>query len=89
MQALSELVQLAKSEIDSAANLTALDTIRVFYFGKKGALTIRLKELSQLPVDERPATGKKINLEDLTYWNVELQEAYFSYKEAHSKREGS
>lgn len=62
MQALSELVQLAKSEIDSAANLTALDTIRVFYFGKKGALTIRLKELSQLPVDERPATGKKINL---------------------------
>tara|TARA_B100000035_G_C20767590_1_gene451165 strand:+ start:384 stop:575 length:192 start_codon:yes stop_codon:yes gene_type:complete len=32
-------------------------------------------------------SGKKINLEDLTYWNVELQEAYFSYKEAHKKRE--
>ena len=38
---------------------------------------------------ECAVTGKKINLEDLTYWNVELQEAYFSYKEAHSKREGS
>ena len=24
-------------------------------------------------------TEKKINLEDLTYWNVELQEPYFSY----------
>ena len=32
-------------------------------------------------------SGKKINLENLTYWNVELQEAYFSYKEASQKRE--
>ena len=32
-------------------------------------------------------SGKKINLEDLTYWNVELQEAYFSYREAFKKRE--
>ena len=32
-------------------------------------------------------SGKKINLEDLTYWNVELQEPYFSYKEASEKRE--
>ena len=32
-------------------------------------------------------SGKKINLENLTYWNVELQEAYFSYKEAFQKRE--
>ena len=32
-------------------------------------------------------SGKKILLKDLNYWNVELQEAYFSYKEAHKKRE--
>jgi len=32
-------------------------------------------------------SGKKIPLEDLTYWNVEQQEAYFSYKEANTKRE--
>ena len=32
-------------------------------------------------------SGKEINLDDLTYWNVELQEAYFSYKEAFKKRE--
>ena len=30
---------------------------------------------------------KKINLDNLVYWNVELQEAYFSYKEAFDKRE--
>ena len=32
-------------------------------------------------------SGKKISLENLTYWNVELQEPYFSYKEAFQKRE--
>ncbi len=36
---------------------------------------------------ECAVTGKKIDLENLTYWNVELQEAYFSYKEAFQKRE--
>ena len=32
---------------------------------------------------------KKIPLKDLNYWNVELQEAYFSYVEASKKRENS
>ena len=27
-------------------------------------------------------SGKQIGLENLSYWNVDLQEAYFSYKEA-------
>ena len=31
-------------------------------------------------------SGKKIPLEDLTYWNVEEQEAYFSYIEASMKK---
>ena len=30
---------------------------------------------------------KKINLNNLNYWNVDLQEAYFSFKEAHLKNE--
>ena len=30
---------------------------------------------------------KKISLENLTYWNVESQEAYFSYFEACQKKE--
>jgi len=32
-------------------------------------------------------SGKKINLNELTYWNVDLQEAYFSYNEAFIKNE--
>ena len=32
-------------------------------------------------------SGKKISLNNLTYWNVELQEAYFSPKEAQQRYE--
>ena len=32
-------------------------------------------------------SGKKIPLNQLNYWNVELQEPYFSYIEANQKRE--
>ena len=32
-------------------------------------------------------SGKRISIESLNYWNVELQEAYFSYVEASLKRE--
>ena len=34
-------------------------------------------------------SGKKISIDNLNYWNVELQEAYFSYKEAYQKRENT
>ena len=32
-------------------------------------------------------SGKKIPIENLSYWSVEDQEPYFSYKEANIKRE--
>jgi len=35
---------------------------------------------------ECAVSGKKIEIEKLTYWNVELQEPYFSYKEAFKKK---
>ena len=35
---------------------------------------------------ECAVSGKRIDLENLTYWNVELQEPYLSYLEADKKR---
>ena len=32
-------------------------------------------------------SGKKIPLDNLNYWNVDTQEAYYSYKEAQLKKE--
>ena len=34
-------------------------------------------------------SGKEIKLEELNYWNVDLQEPYYSYGEASKKREDS
>jgi phenylalanyl-tRNA synthetase alpha chain len=61
MQALNELVDTAASAIDAAGDLAALDAVRVQYMGKKGELTARLKNLSQLSAEERPAAGQEIN----------------------------
>jgi len=61
MRALSELIATAASEIDAATDLATLEVVRVNYFGKKGELTTRLKSLSELPAEERPAAGQEIN----------------------------
>jgi hypothetical protein len=36
---------------------------------------------------ECAVSGKKINIENLTYWNVDTQEAYYSYVEASKERD--
>lgn len=61
MQALEEILQHAKSAIQSTTDLKSLDNYRVQYLGKKGQLTEYLKTLGQLPPEERPAAGQKIN----------------------------
>jgi len=61
MQSLSELIARATSEIDAAADLAALDAVRVSLLGKKGELTARLKSLGQLAPEERAVAGAEIN----------------------------
>jgi phenylalanyl-tRNA synthetase alpha chain len=61
MQSVDELLELAKTEIEATDSLAALDAVRVSYLGKKGCLTQRLKALSGLPTEERPAAGQQIN----------------------------
>lgn len=61
MQALEEILRHAESAIQSTTDLKSLDNLRVQYLGKKGQLTEYLKTLGQLPPEERPAAGQKIN----------------------------
>lgn len=58
---LNALLERAREEIEGAADLNALDQIRIRLLGRKGELTQRLKSLGQLPADERPAAGQLIN----------------------------
>lgn len=58
---LEALQQAALETIEGAADLASLESLRVRFLGKKGELTARLKSLSALPPEERPAAGAAIN----------------------------
>jgi phenylalanyl-tRNA synthetase alpha chain len=59
---LARLRNEAVAAAQAAPDLTALDAVRVKYLGKKGLLTLQLRELGRLPAEERPEAGKAINL---------------------------
>ena len=61
MRDLDELISLAQADIDASSDLASLDLVRVRLLGKKGELTILLKQLGSLPKAERPAAGEAIN----------------------------
>ena len=60
-QDLENLLQQASHSISQSGDMAALDVVRVAYLGKKGELTAQLKNLGQLPAEERPAAGQAIN----------------------------
>lgn len=58
---MQSLAQHALDEIAKAGTLAALDALRVHYLGKKGVLTDQLKNLRDVPAEQRPAAGQIIN----------------------------
>ena len=61
MEKLTDIVNRALEAVSSSEDLVRLDDVRVEYLGKKGTLTQRLKQLGQLPAEERPQAGQAIN----------------------------
>jgi len=62
LEDLSQLLTSAVQAVQAAADLNQLDDVRVEYLGKKGKFTERLKNLSKLPVEQRPLAGKEVNI---------------------------
>jgi phenylalanyl-tRNA synthetase alpha chain len=61
MRALDELLRESVAAIADAADLRALDDIRVRLVGKKGEVTAQLKTLSGLAPEQRRDAGQRIN----------------------------
>jgi len=61
MQELEQLINQAIAAVDTATDLMTLDQVRIDYLGRKGQLTLQLKQLGTLPADERPRAGQEIN----------------------------
>ena len=58
---LDQLLSDARARIESAADLAALDALRVELLGKSGSVTALLKTLGSLSPDERKARGAEVN----------------------------
>jgi len=61
MSDIDSILDSARGEIAGVADLPQLEALRVKYLGKQGSLTVQLKGLGQLPADQRPAAGQRIN----------------------------
>ena len=58
---LEQVLNDAQAAVNGAADLRALDDVRVRYLGKSGVFTEQLKQLGKLPKEQRPAAGQEIN----------------------------
>ncbi|BAH83268.1 phenylalanine--tRNA ligase subunit alpha [Candidatus Ishikawella capsulata] len=61
MSPLEKLVFQAIADINTANDIYSLETVRTNYLGKKGHLTIQMKKLRELPIDQLPVVGAAIN----------------------------
>jgi phenylalanyl-tRNA synthetase alpha chain len=78
---LGTIVDQTLGEIARAADLNALEQIRVRLLGKTGVITEQLKSLGGLPAESRPSAGQRINEakqslgEAITRRRAELEQA--------------
>jgi len=61
MDHLSKITEDALGKIKSCTDLNVLNDIRVEFLGKKGVITLLMKEMKDLSPEERPAFGQKVN----------------------------
>ncbi|HHW4671693.1 MAG TPA: phenylalanine--tRNA ligase subunit alpha [Xylella fastidiosa subsp. multiplex] len=55
------LTAQALADVAAAQNLDHLEFLRVALLGKNGSITLQLKQLGKLPVEQRKAIGEKLN----------------------------
>jgi len=58
---LAQLLAQAERATEAAADVAAVEALRVQYLGKKGLLTEQLKQLGGLAPEDRPRVGKWVN----------------------------
>ncbi|ALQ95814.1 phenylalanyl-tRNA synthetase [Xylella fastidiosa] len=61
MNDIESLTDQALADVAAAQNLDHLEVLRVALLGKNGSITLQLKQLGKLPVEQRKAIGEKVN----------------------------
>ena len=60
-QSIDQIYASAIGEIEAAASLDDVQNLNIKYLGRKGAITQFLRNISQLPEQDRPSAGKQAN----------------------------
>ncbi|MBR2761114.1 MAG: phenylalanine--tRNA ligase subunit alpha [Solobacterium sp.] len=58
---MEQVLSEARSAIESAASLDGLNAVRIQFLGKKGSIQSLMAEMKNLPREEKPAFGQKVN----------------------------
>jgi len=74
-ESLDALAKTAQADVASAADLAALEAVRIRYLGRKGSLAAVLRGLGDLSSAERPAAGKRALEAALDVRQTELEAA--------------
>ena len=59
---LQDIKNSAEIELNNAKTVDELYQLKVKFFGKQGALTLIMKDMGDMPKEERPIFGKEVNL---------------------------
>ena len=84
MDKILEVQEAALQAISEASDLESLNQIRIQYLGKKGSIQALMGEMKELPKEEKPAFGSKVNVckqtvtEELEKKQVELESSALS-----------
>ncbi|MEA5002600.1 MAG: phenylalanine--tRNA ligase subunit alpha [Christensenella sp.] len=77
-----EIVKKAQEEIGAAGSSGELTDIRVKYLGKKGEITMLMKQMGTLAPEERPAFGQAVNAA-----RASVEQALFAASEKIAQKE--
>lgn len=80
MSKIAEIKSSFEAEVKSCVKISEVQDMKVKYLGKSGELTALLKEIKNLPSEERPVFGAKVN-ELRNFIENALQEKLFKVKE--------
>jgi phenylalanyl-tRNA synthetase alpha chain len=61
LENLLRITEEAKEKVAAASSSTQLEEVDVEYLGRKGKLTLLLRSIGELPAEERPAFGSRVN----------------------------
>lgn len=60
-EALNQSLEQVKTALQAAHTLEALEALRVDYLGRSGQFTLLKRGLKEVPAEERPAVGQRLN----------------------------